>query len=96
MTTKIERFDDVWDAIEDTPAKAANMRARADLMIAIHKTVERWGVTQAVAAKRLGLTQPRMNDLMRGRISKFSLDALMNLAAEAGLAVRVQVRRKAA
>lgn len=93
---KVERFDDVWDAIEATPAKAANMRARADLMIAIHKAVDAWDVTQAAAAKRLGLTQPRMNDLMRGRISKFSLDALINLAAEAGLAVRVQVRRKAA
>jgi predicted XRE-type DNA-binding protein len=65
-------------------------------MIAIEKTVEAWDVTQRIAAKRLGLTQPRMNDLMRGRISKFSLDALMNLAAKAGLTVRVQVRRKAA
>jgi predicted XRE-type DNA-binding protein len=96
MTMKTERFDDVWDAIEATPAKAANMRVRADLMIAIHKAVNAWDVTQAAAAKRLGLTQPRMNDLMRGRISKFSLDALVNVAGGAGLAVRVQVRRKAA
>jgi predicted XRE-type DNA-binding protein len=93
---KMERYQDVWDAIEATPAKAANMRARADLMIAIQRAVAAWDVTQAVAARRLGLTQPRMNDLMRGRISKFSLDALMNLAAKAGLAVRVQVRRRAA
>jgi predicted XRE-type DNA-binding protein len=93
---KIERFDDVWDAIEDTPAKAANMRARADLTIAIHKTIDAWDVTQAAAAKRLGLTQPRMNDLIRGRINKFSLDALINMAFAAGLTVRVQVSRKAA
>ena len=92
---KMERFDDVWDAIEATPAKAANMRARADLMIAIRKKVDAWEVTQAVAAKRLGLTQPRMNDLMRGRINKFSLDALMILASQAGLAVRIQVREAA-
>ena len=76
-----ERFDDVWDAIEATPAKAANMRARADLMIAFKEQLNAWDVTQAAAAKRLGVTQPRMNDLMRGRISKFSLDALINLAA---------------
>jgi predicted XRE-type DNA-binding protein len=92
---KMQKFDDVWDAIEATPAKAANMRARSDLMIALHKAIEAWGVTQATAAKRLGLTQPRMNDLMRGRISKFSLDALINLASEAGLRVRVQVRKAA-
>lgn len=92
---KMEKFDDVWEAIESTPAKAANMRARAELMIAIYKAVEAWGVTQAVAGKRLGLTQPRMNDLMRGRISKFSLDALINLAFQAGLTVRVQVRKAA-
>ena len=93
---KMERFDDVWDAIEATPAKAANMRARADLMTAIRERVETWDVTQAVAAKRLGLTQPRMNDLVRGRISKFSLDALINMAFDAGLTVRVQISRKAA
>jgi predicted XRE-type DNA-binding protein len=93
---KTRRYDSVWDAIEDSPAAAANMKARADLMIALHKTVEGWDVTQAAAARRLGLTQPRLNDLLRGRIAKFSLDALMNLAAKAGLAVRVKVIRPAA
>jgi predicted XRE-type DNA-binding protein len=92
---KMQQFDDIWDAIEATPAKAANMRARSDLMIALHKVVKAWNVTQATAAKRLGITQPRMNDLMRGRISKFSLDALMNLASRAGLTVRLQVRKAA-
>jgi len=92
---KMEKFDDVWEAIEPTPAKAANMRARSQLMMAICERTEAWRVTQAVAAKRLGLTQPRMNDLMRGRISKFSLDALMNIAFQAGLTVRLQVRKAA-
>jgi predicted XRE-type DNA-binding protein len=92
---KMKQFADVWDAIETTPAKAANMRARADLMMAIHKAVESWDVTQAVAAKRLGLTQPRINDLLRGRISKFNLEALINIASEAGLSVRIQVRKAA-
>ena len=92
---KVETFNDVWEAIEDNPAKAPQMRARAQLMMAIQKTVDAWDVTQAVAAKRLRLTQPRMNDLLRGRISKFSLDALMELAAAAGLEVRLKVRKAA-
>ncbi len=91
-----QRFDSVWDAIEKSPVEAANMKARSDLMIAIRETVDGWNVTQAEAAKRLGLTQPRINDLVRGRIDKFSLDALMNLASHAGLAVRIEVSRPAA
>ena len=93
---KRQRFDSVWDAVEPSRAQAASMKARAQMMIAIREIVEAWDVTQAVAAKRLGLTQPRMNDLVRGRINKFSLDALINLAAKAGLAVRVEVSRPAA
>jgi predicted XRE-type DNA-binding protein len=72
------------------------MKARSEMMLAIRDTVDTWEVTQAAAAKRLGLTQPRMNDLMRGRINKFSLDALINLAAQAGLSIRVEVVRPAA
>lgn len=93
---KKQRFANVWDAIEPTSSEAASMKARAEMMIAIRETVAAWGVTQAAAAKRLGLTQPRMNDLLRGRINKFSLDTLMNLATRAGLAVRVEVVRPAA
>ena len=90
------RFDSVWDALEHTPAEAANMKARADIMIAIRGAVDGWDITQAAAAKRLGIPQPRMNDLLRGRIDKFSLDALMILAASAGLTVKWRVVRSAA
>ena len=93
---KKRRFASVWDAIEPSQGEAVNMKARSEMMIAIRETVTGWDVTQAAAAKRLGLTQPRMNDLLRGRIDKFSLDALMNLATRAGLAVRVEVVRPAA
>jgi predicted XRE-type DNA-binding protein len=89
---KKQHFTSVWDAIERTPEDAANMRARSDVMIAIREAIEKWKMTQAAAAKRLGISQPRLNDLLRGRIDKFSLDALMNLAARAGLSVRVKVR----
>lgn len=84
-------FASVWDAIESTPADAAAMKARSDLMIAIREVVEGWNSTQAAAAKKLGITQPRLNDLLRGRINKFSLDALMSIAVKAGLSVRVKV-----
>jgi predicted XRE-type DNA-binding protein len=89
-------FASVWDALEDSPAEAANMRLRSELMIAIRQVVAGWGVTQAAAARRLEVAQPRLNDLLRGRINNFSLDALVVLAARAGLDVRLQVERTAA
>lgn len=91
-----QRFDSVWDAIELEPSEAASMKARAEVMNAIRQAVDGWRSTQTAAAKRLGLTQPRMNDLLRGRISKFSLDALMDIAGRAGLSVRVEIVRTAA
>lgn len=89
MTT--EFFGSVWDALEDTPTEAENMKLRSNLMIAITEAVSAWGVTQTDAARRLGVTQPRLNDLLRGRIGKFSLDALVALAARAGLAVHMEI-----
>lgn len=89
-------FASVWDALEDSPAEAANMRLRSELMIAVQETVAGWGLTQAEAARRLDVTQPRLNDLLRGRIGKFSLDTLILLAERAGLSVRVQIEQAAA
>jgi predicted XRE-type DNA-binding protein len=84
-------FDSVWDALENTAGEAANLRARADLMVALRELVQSKGWTQAEAARRCGVTQPRINDLLRGRISKFSLDALVNMAAAVGLRVALHV-----
>jgi predicted XRE-type DNA-binding protein len=89
-------FETVWDAIEPSLAEAAHMKIRADLMIAIQQVVAAWDLTQAEAAKRLAVTQPRLNDLLRGRIGKFSLDALVGLATRAGLDLRIEIRRPAA
>ena len=89
-------FASVWDALEDSPAEAANMRLRSELMSAVQEAVGVWRLTQAEAARRLDVTQPRLNDLLRGRIGKFSLDALILLAERAGLSVRVQIERAAA
>ncbi len=89
-------FASVWDALEDSPAEAVNMRLRSELMVAVKQAVAGWGVTQAEAARRLEVTQPRLNDLLRGRIGNFSLDALILLAERAGLSVCVQIGQAAA
>lgn len=86
-----ERFESIWDAISDTPEEAANMRLRAKLMAAISERVKGWNVSQTEAGRRLGLTQPRVNDLLQGKIDKFSLDALVNVSARAHLRVDLQL-----
>lgn len=85
----VQSYENVWDALCDTPAEAANITARSDLMIVLQKTVTAWGVTQDAAAERLGITRPRVSDLMSGKIAKFSLDALVNLAVQAGLRIEI-------
>ena len=89
---KSETYASVWDALADTPEQAANLRARAELMqqIAAIVTDKEW--TQAEAAKRCGVTQPRINDLLRGRVSRFSLDALVNIATAIGRRVHVELK----
>jgi predicted XRE-type DNA-binding protein len=88
---KRQRFANVWDALEDSPEMAANMTMRSDLLIALRRRIVQWKVTQAEAARRLGITQPRLSDLLRGRIDKFSLDALINLVRQAGLQVHLKI-----
>jgi predicted XRE-type DNA-binding protein len=86
-----ETFESVWDAIADTPEEAANFRTRADLMLKIAEIIGESGWSQKEAAARCHVTQPRMNDLLRGRISRFSLDALVNIAAALGRRVHAEV-----
>ena len=87
---EIQTFENVFDAIADTPAEAANLKARSALISAIGDRVKSWGLTQEAAAARLGVTRPRLSDLLGGKISKFSLDALVNLATAAGLTLEVR------
>ena len=92
---KREFFANVWDAIEDDPTVAANMTMRSDLLIALQQRVESRKVTEAQAARRLEITQPRLNDLLRSRINKFSLDTLVNLANRADIRVRLKINKAA-
>ncbi len=92
----VQTFASVWDALEETPEDASHMRLRSELTMAVRSAVEGWQLTQAEAAHRLGVTQPRLNDLLRGRVAQFSLDALVGLAERAGLVVRIEITRDAA
>ena len=87
-----ELYENVFDALVDTTAEAANLKARAEIMLGIRERVKSWKVNEAEAAKRLGLTRPRLNNLMRGKISKFSLDALVNIATAAGYTLHIDLK----
>ena len=78
-----EGFSSAWDAIDDTPVEAANLKLRSALMIALKEHIGRQGWTQGEAARRFGVTQPRVSDLMRGKIDLFGLDTLVNMAVAA-------------
>lgn len=92
MTKK--RFDSVWDAIE-SPADAENMKLRAKLMRAIINHIDKERLSQAAAAKLMGVTQPRVSDLVRGKIDLFSIDMLINMASATGLHVDLKIARAA-
>jgi predicted XRE-type DNA-binding protein len=89
------KFKSIWDAIEGTPEDSENMKLRSKVMMTLASRIEKRGLTQAQAAKLLGVTQPRVSDLMRGKISLFGLDALVNMATAAGLQVKIRIRKVA-
>lgn len=82
---------DPWDVVADTREEAENLRVRAEIMEAIRDRIDEFGWSQSAAAARLGITQPRVSDLCRGKIDKFSLDALVNLGRGVGVHVTVEV-----
>jgi len=91
---KAQTFINVWEALEDSSEDAANMTMRSNVLAVINATVRRWNMTPAQAARRLGVTQPRLNDLLNGKINKFSLDTLLTLATRAGLKVKIDIRSR--
>jgi len=90
-----QRFVSVWDAIEDTAEEAQNMKLRSALAMALTEHISRVGLNQAQAADLLGVTQPRVSDLVRGKIHLFSLDALVNMASAAGMQIQMRVHESA-
>ena len=89
------RFASVWDAIEDTPEQAESMKLRSRLMMAVQDRINREGLSQAQTAKTLGVTQPRISDLMRGRISLFSVESLIDMLMHLGMCVEIKVKQAA-
>ena len=89
-----ERFASVWDAIEDTPEEAENMKLRSILLTALKSHLTRTEMSQAQAAKLFGVTQPRVSELMSGKIGLFTLDALVSMALTAGYRVKLTLEDK--
>jgi predicted XRE-type DNA-binding protein len=89
---EFESFENVFDALTGTPEEAANLTACSDFMDKLVDIIKAGGWTQAEAANRCHVTQPRMNDLLRGRISRFSLEALVNIAAALGQKIHVELK----
>lgn len=81
-------FKDVGFSSEE----AEHLRVRAELMMALEKAIGKRGLTQGQAAKLLGVTQPRVSDLLRGRIDLFSVDTLIDMLARLGIGVRLSLR----
>ena len=94
MSKKVrkDQFASVWDAIEDTPALAENMKLRSVLMTALKNHITRTEMSQTQAAELLGVTQPRISDLMRGKINLVALDGLVTMVTAAGLHIEMRVR----
>jgi len=98
MTGKLKYVrgsDNIFVDLGFDKAEAENLKLRFELLMKIDDFYRRSGMTQAAAAKALGLTQPRLNALLKGKIGQFSLDALVNIASRAGLNVRLVVKKAA-
>jgi predicted XRE-type DNA-binding protein len=89
------KFRSVWDALEENNEASENMKVRSALMRVVHEKIVKDKLTQADAAELLKISQPRVSDLMRGKIDLFATDALINMAAMLGLRVEIKVKTAA-
>ncbi|MBW1940504.1 MAG: XRE family transcriptional regulator [Deltaproteobacteria bacterium] len=87
-----QTYDNVFDAIEKDPAMAQNLFIRSKLMIRLKKYIETNSLTQKSAAKLMGVTQPRISDLVRGKIDRFTIDMLVNMLVRAGIKVDLHLK----
>jgi len=89
--TKKDRYQSVWDALEDDPIRVQNLKLRSALMIEIAEKLENLGLTQAKIADLLRITQPRVSALLQGKIEDFRLDGLVDMASRLGLKVAIRI-----
>lgn len=85
-----EIFSNVWDALFDDPREKAVLEIKSGLMDEIRHYLKRENLTQEKAAEVLGVSQPRISDIATGKISKFTIDALVSILAKAGIVVEVR------
>ena len=95
MTARNQRFESVWDALADTPGEAESMKLRSKLMLAVQDRIRASGASQREAAKLVGATQPRVFDLMRGRIDLFSVESLVDMLVRLGMKIELRIRQAA-
>ena len=88
---KEQIFDSVWDALEDDPVRAQNLKLRSALMIELGERINELGITQSQAAKVLCISQPRVCALLQGKIESFRLDSLVDLAHRLDLNVSIRL-----
>ena len=96
MKPKLKRYQSAFDALEKDPAMAENLKIRAQLMNVLSEYIRRKKLTQADAAALFDVTQPRISDLIRGKIERFTIDMLVNMLARSGKHLNVKVSGKAA
>ncbi len=89
--SNLQSFDSVWDALEDDPIIAENMKLRSMLLIAITKNIESRNINQTETARLLEITQPRVSALLKGKIEDFRLDTLVNIAHRLGLHIDLKI-----
>ena len=87
-----ETFKNVWDALEDDPAARESMKIKSRLMMDIEGYIKKQGLTQKQAAKKMGVTQPRISDLVNGKINRFTIDMLVNMLARLGVHVEMTLQ----
>ncbi|MHB8988277.1 MAG: helix-turn-helix domain-containing protein [Desulfobulbia bacterium] len=87
-----ETFKNVWDALEDDPAERESLKIKSRMMLDIEQHIKNMGITQAQAAKKMGVTQPRVSDLVNGKIDRFTIDMLITMLARLGLHVEIKLK----
>ena len=86
-----EKFTSVWDALIEDKAEAKNLQVRSDLMIAITEYIKDKKITQKDAAELFKVNQPRISDIVNGKIDKFTVDTLLNMLTLAGIEVELSI-----
>ena len=87
----MQKFENVWDALEPDPVRRQNLKLRSELIIRISEELRALGVTQTVAAELLHISQPRVSALLQGKIERFRLDSLVDMAHRLGMHVSINV-----